>query len=195
MDFQQSFTKDQVGTDTVKPDVSAAAAGQVGGALFVEKMQAELENLGVNIMLSTEATELIQEGDAVTGVRVDGPDGKQDIMARAVVLAMGGFGGSKEYCDQLVPAINKIGFQYQGNALNTGDGMTMAKAVGAALYDDCWVIPNVIVPSRALTAVDQQFSLICDPSVWGQAFEGGHTSDKLLVDAAGTASSTRRPLP
>ena len=92
--------------------------------MFVEKMQAELENLGVNIMLSTEATELIQEGDAVTGVRVDGPDGKQDIMARAVVLAMGGFGGSKEYCDQLVPAINKIGFQYQGNALNTGDGMT-----------------------------------------------------------------------
>ncbi len=186
VDFQQSFTKDQVGTDTVKPDVSAAAAGQVGGALFVEKMQAELENLGVNIMLSTEATELIQEGDAVTGVRVDGPDGNQDIMARAVVLAVGGFGGSKEYCDQLVPAINKIGFQYQGNALNTGDGMTMAKAVGAALYDDCWVIPNVIVPSRALTAVDQQFSLICDPSVWGQAFEGGHTSDKLLVDAAGT---------
>ena len=59
VDFQQSFTKDQVGTDTVKPDVSAAAAGQVGGALFVEKMQAELENLGVNIMLSTEATELI----------------------------------------------------------------------------------------------------------------------------------------
>ena len=57
VDFQQSFTKDQVGTDTVKPDVSAAAAGQVGGALFVEKMQAELENLGVNIMLSTEATE------------------------------------------------------------------------------------------------------------------------------------------
>lgn len=185
VEFQESFTKDQVGTDTVKPDASADAS-KTGGLLFVEKMQAELDRLGVQLMLSTEAKELLADGQTVTGVRVDGPAGVQDIAAKAVVLATGGFGGSKEYCDKLVPAINEIGFQYQGNALNTGDGMTMASKVGAALYGDCWVIPNVIVPSRALTEVDKKFSLLCDPSVWGKAFDGGHTSAKLLVDASGT---------
>lgn len=185
VDFQESFTKDQVGLDTVKPDVSAAG-DKVGGSLFVEKMQAELERLGVQTMLSTEAQELICEDGAVTGVRVKTSKGVQDIKARAVVLATGGFGASEEYCDKFVPAINKMGFQYQGNMMNTGDGMTMADAIGAALYEDCWVIPNVIVPSRALTEVDDKFSLVCDPSVWGKAFDGGHTSNKLLVDAAGT---------
>ena len=183
--FEKSFTKEMVGTDTVKPDVSADPATEAG-VQVANAFAAEFERLGVRTMLSTEAKELIMDGDDVVGVKVEGPDGAQELRAKAVVLATGGFGGSAEYCDQLVPAINEMGFQYLGNAMNTGDGMTMASAIGAALYEDPWVIPNVIVPSRALTAVDQQFSLICDPSVWGQAFEGGHTSDKLLVDAAGT---------
>ena len=72
----------------------------------------------------------------MVGVKVEGPDGAQELRAKAVVLATGGFGGSAEYCDQLVPAINEMGFQYLGNAMNTGDGMTMASAIGAALYED-----------------------------------------------------------
>ena len=46
--------------------------------------------------------------------------------------------------------------------MNTGDGMTMASAIGAALYEDPWVIPNVIMPTRTLTKADAGFKKLCD---------------------------------
>ena len=103
--FEKSFTKEMVGTDTVKPDVSADPATEAG-VQVANAFAAEFERLGVRTMLSTEAKELIMDGDTVVGVKVEGPDGAQELRAKAVVLATGGFGGSAEYCDQLVPAIN-----------------------------------------------------------------------------------------
>lgn len=178
--FEKSFTKEMVGTDTVKPDVSADPATEAGVQL-ANVFAAEFERLGVQTMLSTEATELVKDGDAVVGVKVKGPDGTQELRAKSVVLATGGFGGSTEYCDKLVPAINEMGFQYLGNAMSTGDGMTMASAIGAALYEDPWVIPNVIMPTRALTKADAGFKKLCDTGM-----EGAATSSKMLVDATGS---------
>lgn len=177
--FKESFTKEQVGTDTVKPDAPTDPSIKAGQDV-ADAFQAELENLGVEIMLSTEATKLLQDGDTVVGITVKNGKQEQDIKAKAVVLAVGGFGGSDEYRDELVPAINKMGFQYLGNAMNTGDGMTMGKAVGAALYDDCWVIPNVIMPTRTLTEAEPGFAKLCDTGM-----EGAATSAKMLVDASG----------
>lgn len=162
--FKESFTKEQVGTDTVKPDAPTDPSIKAGQDV-ADAFQAELENLGVEIMLSTEATKLLQDGDTVVGITVKNGKQEQDIKAKAVVLAVGGFGGSDEYRDELVPAINKMGFQYLGNAMNTGDGMTMGKAVGAALYDDCWVIPNVIMPTRTLTEAEPGFAKLCDTGI------------------------------
>lgn len=177
--FEKSFTKEMVGTDTVKPDVSADPKTEAG-VQVANAFAAEFERLGVQTMLSTEAKELVMDGDAVVGVKVEGASGAQELRAKAVVLATGGFGGSAEYCDQLVPAINEMGFQYLGNAMNTGDGMTMASAIGAALYEDPWVIPNVIMPTRALTKADSGFKKLCDTGM-----EGAATSSKMLVDATG----------
>lgn len=177
--FKESFTKEQVGTDTVKPDAPADPSIKAGQDV-ADAFQAELENLGVEVMLSTEATKLIQDGDTVVGITVKEGKKEQDIMAKAVVLAVGGFGGSDEYRDELVPAINKVGFQYLGNAMNTGDGMTMAKEIGASVYDDCWVIPNVIMPTRTLTEAEPGFAKLCDTGM-----EGAATSAKMLVDASG----------
>lgn len=72
--FEKSFTKEMVGTDTVKPDVSADPATEAGVQL-ANAFAAEFERLGVRTMLSTEAKELIMDGDAVVGVKVEGPDG------------------------------------------------------------------------------------------------------------------------
>lgn len=177
--FKESFTKEQVGTDTVKPDAPADTSIKAGQDV-ADAFQSELEKLGVEIMLSTEATKLLQEGDAIVGITVKEGKKEQDIKAKAVVLAVGGFGGSDSYRDELVPAINKMGFQYLGNAMNTGDGMTMGKAVGAATYEDCWVIPNVIMPTRKLTEAEPGFSKLCDTGMGGAA-----TSSKMLVDASG----------
>ncbi|NPD30505.1 FAD-dependent oxidoreductase [Eggerthellaceae bacterium zg-1084] len=177
--FEKSFTKEQVGTDTVKPAMTPDSSTEAGVRL-ADAFAAELDRLDVQVRLSTEAVDLISEGGAVAGVRTADPEGQQELRAKAVVLATGGFGGSQEHCDRLVPVINQMGFQYLGNAMNTGDGMTLASALGAALYDDCWVIPNVIMPSRALTEVDAAFGKLRDFGM-----KGASTSDKLLVNAAG----------
>lgn len=185
IDFQKSFTKDMVGTDTVKPDISAEPKGKMAGAVYMQKMEQVLGELGVTTMLSTEAKSLIIEDGTVVGVTVDS-DGKTiDIKAASVVLATGGFGASPEYRDKLVPAINKIGFIYKGNLNNTGDGMTMAQAAGAAIYSDCWVIPNVIIPCSELNDVNPAFSTLCDQSMFGGFIEGASPSTKLMVDGKG----------
>lgn len=183
VDFQKSFTKEMVATDTVKPDATSLG-DTLPGAFVVEQMVNALTNLGIDMRFSTEVCELLTEGDTVVGVKTDDSQ-DNELRARAIVLATGGFGASKEYCDELVPAINAIHFQYQGNAMNTGDGMTMAKAIGASLYDNCWVIPNVIVPIKELTDIDDGFQLLCDQSIHGKALEGGATATKLMVDATG----------
>lgn len=183
VDFQKSFTKETVATDTVKPDPSNLG-DTLPGAFVIGKLEQAIDQLGVATMLSTAVTGLVVEDGAVVGVRTDDP-GNPEIRGGSVVLAMGGFGGSAEFLDKLVPAVNKIGFQYQGNAMNTGDAMVVAADAGAALYEDCWVIPNVIVPAKALTDADERFQLLCDQSIHGKALEGGHTSSKLIVNAAG----------
>lgn len=177
--FEKSFTKETVGTDTVKPDASAHS--DVDPGLQVARIfAAELERLGVRTMLSTAAHELISDGESVVGAQVVGPDGPQELRANAVVMAIGGFAGSNEYLDKLVPAVNQRGFQFMGNAMNTGDGMTMASSIGAALYEDPWVIPFVIMPTRTLSSIDFHFRDLSD-----NGMEGGSTSPKLLVNARG----------
>lgn len=177
--FEKSFTKEMVGTDTVKPDVSAQP--DVDPGLQVSHVfAAELQRLGVRTMLSTTARRLIQDGDAVVGVEVEGPSGVEELRAGAVVMAIGGFAGSDEYLDKLVPAVNRMGFQFMGNRMNTGDGMTMASAIGAALYEDAWVIPYVIMPTRALSEVDWRFRKLSD-----NGMEGGATSPRMLANARG----------
>ena len=139
-----------------------------------------VDELGIEVHLNTAATSLIQQDGAIVGAYAEGDDGVVQYNCKAVVFATGGFGGSAEYCDQLVPAINEMGFQYLGNAMNTGDGMTMASAIGAALYEDPWVIPNVIMPTRTLTKADAGFKKLCDTGM-----EGAATSSKMLVDSTG----------
>ncbi len=186
VDFIQSLTKEQVGTDTVWPDVEKTEE-KVGGMLYLMQLEQCLNNLGVDIRYSTEGVALIaDESGAVVGAEVRGEKGDSiKIGAGAVVLATGGFGGSQEYCDKLVPAINQMGFQFQGNVMNTGDAMTMVESLDGATYTDCWVIPNSLMPARKLTDADQKFKSLTDQATWGKALESAATSKKLMVNAAG----------
>lgn len=184
IDFIQSFTKEKVGTDTVWPDTSADAS-KAAGQLITEKMTAALEDAGVEILLEHEATELVTEDDKVTGVVLQSNGKTKTVAAKATVLACGGFGGSVDFLNKFVPSVEKIGFQYLGNAMNTGDGITMGKAVGAALYGNCWVIPFNIMPSRKLTEVDPSFATLVDMSMSTKPLEGGGVASKMLVDAQG----------
>ena len=92
---------------------------------------------GVDLRLNTGVQQLLMEGDRVSGVLVHGPDGPQEIRARAaVVLACGGF-----------PANSTLRARYYGHvaagknhrtaapADNTGDGLQLALAAGAVVKD------------------------------------------------------------
>ena len=92
------------------------------------------ENLGVEVRYSTEGVSLIQDQmGRVAGLRVKGPDGFEDIAARAVVLAAGGFEANAEMrCRYLGPGWETV--KVRGIPYNTGDGIKMALDVGAQSY-------------------------------------------------------------
>lgn len=184
IDFVQSFTKEKVGTDTVWPDTSADSS-KAAGQLIIEKMAAALDAAGVEMLLNHEASELVKEDDKVVGVTCSTNGKTKTVSAKAVVLACGGFGGDASSLDRFVPSVNKIGFQYLGNSLNTGDGISMGEAVGAALYGNCWVIPFNIMPAKELTEADSSFATLVDASLSTKPVEDGGPGARMLIDSQG----------
>jgi succinate dehydrogenase/fumarate reductase flavoprotein subunit len=92
---------------------------------------------GADLRTSTRMVELVRERDGVTGAVVDGPAGRETLHASGgVVLATGGFEFDAEaLADHVaVPGIAPIG--HRGN---TGDGLRLATAIGAA----SWHLGNV----------------------------------------------------
>jgi len=102
-----------------------------GNALAARLAKSALD-LGIPILTSTPAKEMLQEGGRVVGVRAQGPGGEQRIRARhGVVLACGGFPHDVKRLAQAYPHV-KRGHQHLSPTPvgNTGDGVAMAEAVG-----------------------------------------------------------------
>ena len=89
---------------------------------------------GIEVRYSTQGVSLIRdEAGTVCGLRVLGPDGFEDIAARAVVLAAGGFESNAEMrCRYLGPGWELV--KVRGIPYNTGDGIRMALDVGAQAH-------------------------------------------------------------
>ena len=104
------------------------------GPMLVKTLNAKVEELGIPVLLNTKAEEILtDETGAVSGVRVTGPAGAYTIRCKAVVLATGGFGANNEMVAEYKPDLAGFGTTTQAGA--TGDGIAMAKAVGANLVD------------------------------------------------------------
>ncbi|MBE5797625.1 MAG: FAD-dependent oxidoreductase [Clostridiales bacterium] len=102
-----------------------------GGTGFILPMTEVIKNKGVDIRTSTPAVALItDEAGAVVGVEAVAADGhKVTVNAKSVVIATGGFDGSREMMRKYAPQnVNDFFFAAAGN---TGDGINMAMAVGA----------------------------------------------------------------
>lgn len=93
------------------------------------------EHKDVQILLDTEATELIVDGGKVVGVKAKGIDGEVIVKANnGVVIAAGGFGANVEMRDKYNknwPALTNIKTTNHPGA--TGDGLVIAEKVGANL--------------------------------------------------------------
>ena len=92
------------------------------------------QRAGVDIRYSTQGIQLLQDDKGrVNGLRVQGPDGFEDIYAHSVVLASGGFEANAEMrCRYLGPGWELV--KVRGIPYNTGDGIRMALDIGAQAH-------------------------------------------------------------
>ena len=107
--------------------------GRPVGEYLVDKLSAEAERLGIEIMVNTRATEILMENGQAVGVIAEDKAHVYTVKAKAVVLATGGFGANFELMASYDPSLADAVTTNHSGA--TGDGIAMAEAIGAATVD------------------------------------------------------------
>ncbi|EMD31392.1 hypothetical protein CERSUDRAFT_119783 [Gelatoporia subvermispora B] len=115
-----------------------------GGKGLIAAHQRALEREGAETWFDTPAVSLIYDGESVKGVEVLRGGQPVRIYAPAVVLACGGYEASPKLREQNL-GTDWVRAKVRGTPYNTGDGLSLASAVGAKLYGDfaschstCW---------------------------------------------------------
>ena len=136
---------------------------------------AKYTEMGGAYLLETAGTELIMEEGKAVGVKAVKADGTPvTVRAKAVILATGGFGGSDELMEEYLGEAWRL----YGMAQNTGDGLRMATAAGAATYNaDMPPMSHFVAPYQIMTA----FSPADDDIPYGMVCSG----EALAVDQTG----------
>ena len=102
-----------------------------GGPGLIEAHHREAERQGIDVLYEARAVSLISGDDGVKGVRGKKAGHTVDIMAKAVVLASGGFEANAEWRTRyLGPGWDLA--KVRGTRFNTGDGIRMALDIGAS---------------------------------------------------------------
>ncbi len=116
---------------------------------YIRLLGAHAKQIGVDIRCGVRATRFLLDGERVTGVAVDGPDGPLEVSARAIVLASGDYAANSglkaKYISEAVSRVDAM------NPTATGDGHEMALPLGArVLNGDMLSGPNLrfIPPPR-----------------------------------------------
>jgi fumarate reductase flavoprotein subunit len=113
-----------------------------GGREVIESLENYLKERGVEILTETPGKELLtnEDGDVI-GVVAEGPDGERIVIeAKKVILATGGFARNEDLLARFVPEVKGSSEITAAAAGSTGDGILMAEKVGAALYEEPWII-------------------------------------------------------
>ena len=164
--------------------IHAPADGSGVGEYLVQHFREKLEELGVEILYNTKATELvIGEDGRVCGVKAEGADCNYTFSCKAVILATGGFGANEEMYTQYRPDLKGTVTTNAPGA--TGDGIIMAQKAGADLVD--------IEQIQLHPTVEQTTSMLITESVRGDGAilvnQGGKrfTNELLTRDAVSAA--------
>ena len=102
-----------------------------GGPGLVESLTAIAKKNGIEVWFNARALELICDDSGITGVRVRREGKTLVLKARAVVLAAGGFQADPEQRTRYLGPGWELA-KVRGTRFNTGDGIRMALAAGAA---------------------------------------------------------------
>ncbi len=120
--------------------VKRAVSSPEQGAGIIKPLQAYAESKGIEFFMQTEAKDLItnDKGEVIGVNAVDKDQQTIDFMAKAVVLASGGFDRNPELVKKYTPvAEGQISFAGSGN---TGDGLVMAEKLNADVINHGGVI-------------------------------------------------------
>jgi len=102
-----------------------------GGPGLVDGLYQIARAAGVEIAFGASVTDLLADDDGVHGVRVRQDGRSREVRAKAVVLACGGFESNTEWRTRyLGPGWDLA--KVRGTRFNTGEGLRMALAIGAA---------------------------------------------------------------
>jgi fumarate reductase flavoprotein subunit len=102
-----------------------------GADVMMHNLEENLQKSGGVLLRGTAAAALIVEGGRIAGVEVLHGGETQAISARAVVIADGGFQGNLELVRENISA-QPAKVMQRGAGTGVGDGLSMARAVGAA---------------------------------------------------------------
>ncbi len=89
---------------------------------------------GVEIMTEARVIALYADAhDRVLGMRIQRPDGIEDLGCEQLILATCGFGGHHEWVSRYIPEMSRA--KYFGHEGNQGDGILWGIELGAAVAD------------------------------------------------------------
>ena len=122
---------------------TSAFDGDAGGADHIVAGMDYLDaQENFSIYYNTPATSILtDDSGAITGVLCEREDGSTlTVNAKSVVLSCGGWAASPELMERFCPDFpSEWVLPYTTAAMtDTGDGITMAEALGAAVYEDGW---------------------------------------------------------
>ncbi|MBR0267842.1 MAG: flavocytochrome c [Clostridia bacterium] len=138
--------------------IHAPEDGSGVGGYLVERFSSKLNELGVEPLYDTAATELLTDAEGkICGVKAEGKDTLYTFNCKAVILASGGFGANEDMYTQYRPDLKGTVTTNAPGA--TGDGIVMAQKLGAALVD--------IEQIQLHPTVEQTTSILITESVRG----------------------------
>ncbi len=108
--------------------------GAAVGPYLVEHFLANAEKIeNITIMYDTTALSFISEEGKIVGVNAQNPSTNYIINGKATILTTGGFGANLDMVAEINPDLK--GFVTTNSPSATGDGLQMAKEIGAAFVD------------------------------------------------------------
>ena len=122
-----------MGGASVRRTHRPTGGGMVGPEITKTLERQVIEVKGIPLVLQANVTNIIVQDGRVTGVELRYNNRNHTVRAKAVILATGGFGANNDMAAALVPSLRGFATTNQPGA--TGEGISMAQGIGAALVD------------------------------------------------------------
>lgn len=164
-------------------------------ARVLELMEADAVRRGIDIFLSTAATEILTDDSGkVVGLVAKDTDGQDVVLgAKAVVIGTGGYAANPEMIDKFTPYGIGDKMINVGGAGNTGDGINMVLAAGGTLHPSIGTL-LLFAFMRDKTITSHTNNAGMQPYLWLDA-NGKRFNDEVIGMNFGNAGDVTAGLP